>query len=569
MNSLRDVNGPEVKVVDSSGVKLVDKRQESGRDRLGIAPMRRILTGLLAALCALGAAPPKPKLVLAIVIDQFRYDYLTRLRGEYKGGFDRLLTKGAVFTNARYIHFPTVTAVGHSTFLSGATPSVSGIVGNEWFDYGENHKVTSVEDAHTRLLGGSDLPGASPRRMLVSTIGDELKMANDRRSRVIGISLKDRAAILPVGHMADGAYWFDVTSGNFVSSTYYFKELPGWVKEFNAARPGDRFRGVTWLNHKLPEGLKELYGTTASSPIESSPFGNDLVEMLAERALTAAELGKRGVTDVLAVSFSSNDKVGHDFGTYSPEERAVTLRTDELLEQLFRAVDKQVGLNSVLVVLTGDHGVSPSAEESAANHMPGGRMPGSTVAIAVQGALDSKYGRGNWVSASLDLAIYLNRNLMRARNLDMAEVRREAAEAALGVEHIFRVYTRDQLLAGAVPGDDVSRLVTNGYNVKRGADLIFIPEPFWAVSSSVATHGTPFGYDTHVPVIFMGSGIRAGAYYGNVTVNDIAPTLSSILEIEPPAGAFGRVLTEMFAPAAPQRARPATAAAATAAPAHP
>src|SRR4051794_38771485 len=382
--------------------------------------MKKILVSVLLAASLLAAAPKKPKLVLAIVIDQFRYDYLTRFRSEYHAGFDRLLTKGAVFTNANYIHFPTVTAVGHSTFLSGAIPAISGIIGNEWFDRDENKHVTSVSDSGTKLLGGTG-EGASPHRMLVSTIGDELKMSNGHKSRVIGISLKDRAAILPVGHMADGAYWFDLKSHGFVSSTYYFADLPGWVKDFNDAHNGDKYLGISWLNKKLPGDLAKLYGDNTESPLEASPFGNELVEMFAERALSAEQLGKHDVTDVLAVSFSANDKVGHNYGTYSAEEHDVTVQTDRILERLFQAIDRQVGLDNVVVVLTGDHGVAPSAEESAGNRMPGGRMPGNLVRDAVQAALTAKYGEGAWVQGSWDLALYLNTGTIENKHLDPME----------------------------------------------------------------------------------------------------------------------------------------------------
>jgi predicted AlkP superfamily pyrophosphatase or phosphodiesterase len=509
--------------------------------------MRRALLSVLLTANLLWAAPKKPKLVVAIVIDQFRYDYLARFRGEYSAGFNRLLTKGAVFTHANYIHFPTVTAVGHSTFLTGATPVTSGIVGNDWFDREENKHVTSVSDSKTKLLGGAG-EGASPHRLLVSTIGDEIKMSDGGKSRVVGISLKDRAAILPAGHMANGAYWLDLNTGNFVSSTYYFADLPGWVKDFNSSRPTEKYRGATWLDHKLPQDLKQMYGTSDHSPLEASPFGNELVELIAERALAAEQLGKHEGADILAVSFSSNDKVGHDYGPYSAEEHEVTVRTDKILEKLFQAVDRQVGLDNVVVVLTGDHGVAPSAEESAANHMPGGRMPDNSVREAIQAALSKKYGQGNWVVGSWDLSIYLNYDLMAKQGVDPAAARRIAADAAIVVPHIFRVYTRDQLLTGAVPGDEISRRVMNGFNVRRSPDVAFIPDPYWLVTKNATTHGTPFGYDTHVPVIFMGSGIRPGRYEAAATVNDIAPTLASILDVETPSGSVGRVLAEMFVP---------------------
>jgi predicted AlkP superfamily pyrophosphatase or phosphodiesterase len=512
--------------------------------------MKRILISVCLAASLLAAAPKKPKLVVAIVIDQFRYDYVTRFRNEYTAGFDRLLTKGALFSNANYIHSQTVTAVGHSTFLTGATPSVSGIVGNDWFDREERKHVTSVSDRLTRLLGGaaqSHAEGASPRRLLVSTVGDELKMAHGATSHVIGISLKDRAAILPAGHMANGAYWFDLDSGNFVSSTYYFSELPAWVKEFNDSRPSEKYRGVSWIGHRLPMDLRQLYSNSDVSPLESSPFGNELVEMLAERALSAEQLGKHDSADLLTVSFSSNDKVGHDYGTYSAEEHEITVRTDKVLDKLFQALDRQVGLDNVLIVLTGDHGVAPSPEEDAANHMPGGRLPSTAVKDAIQAALARKYGEGEWVAGSWELVIYLNHDLIAKKNLDPAEVRRAAAEAAYGVAHMMRVYTRDQLLTGSVIGDETSRRVMNGYNVKLGADIVYLPEPYWIFTKGTTTHGTPFGYDAHVPVIFLGQGVRAGRYDAPVTVNDIAPTLATMLEVETPSGSVGRVLAEMFA----------------------
>jgi hypothetical protein len=364
---------------------------------------------------------------------------------------------------------------------------------------------------------------------------------------VIGISLKDRAAILPAGHMANAAYWFDLKTGNFVSSTYYFAELPGWVKDVNNGHPGEKYRGVTWLGHKLPDDPKELYGNSDVSPLEQSPFGNDLLEVFAERALAAEQLGKHEAADLLAVSFSSHDKVGHHYGPYSPEEREVSIATDKVLERLFQAIDRQVGLDNVVVVLTADHGVAPSAEEDTANHMPGGRMPANLVRGAIQAALTKKYGEGEWVLGSWDLSIYLNTDLIAKKNLDPAEVRRLAAETAMGIPHIFRVYTRDQLLTGSVPGDEVSRRVMNGFNVRRSPDIAFLPDPYWLVTKDVTTHGTPFGYDSHVPVIFMGSGIRPGRYDAAATVNDIAPTLATILDVETPSGSVGRVLTEMFA----------------------
>ena len=508
--------------------------------------MKKALLCLLAAACLLMAAPRKPKLVLVIAIDQFRYDYLTRYRGEYHAGFDRLLTRGAVFTNARYRHFPPLTALGHSVILSGAMPAVSGIAGNEWYDRDEGRHVTSVSDSQTQLVGGNGGEGASPHRLLVSTIGDELKMADGGKSRVVGISLKDRAAILLVGHMADGAYWFDNVSGNFVSSTYYFRELPGWVKDFDNGRPAEKYRGVAWLNHKLPENLKELYGTSDESPLESSPFGNELVELLAERALAAEQLGERDCTDVLAISFTSNDKVGHDYGPDSPEARELALGADQLIGKLLQTVDRQVGLGNVLVVLTGDHGAAPSPEVNATRKMPGGRIPLTTLKQVAQAALEKKYGAGDWIAGTWDVSVYLNQPLIASKKLDPAEVERAAAQALMAMPHVARVYTRQQIAHGELVQDDMGKLVANGFNVRRGADVEVVAEPYWIISDKSASHTSPYGYDVHVPVIFMGLDIRAGRYDQSIAVNDIAPTLATILDVETPSGSAGRVLSEIF-----------------------
>ncbi len=509
--------------------------------------MRKLLFVLLLA-AGLGVASAKPKLLVTIVLDQFRSDYLTRYRGDYHAGFDTLLTKGAVFTNAQYEHFPTVTAAGHSTILTGATPAVSGIIGNEWFERQSGRKVTSVFDPLTSLLGGPlGAPGASPRRLLVDTVGDELKMAASGQTvgvpKVIGISLKDRAAILPSGHMADAAYWFDTTSGRFVSSNYYFADLPDWVKEFDSGKPADQYAGNTWLNHTMTTDLKKLY-----ADLDASPFGNELVEAMAERALISEQLGEReGVTDLLTVSFSANDYVGHQMGPDSEEVHEMCVRTDRLLARLLRAVDTAAGEGNALVVLTADHGVAPVPEVNQARRMPGGRIDAGAVAKAVEAALARKYGEGAWVQSDTESGLYFDQELIARHNLDRADVERTAEAAAITVAHVFRVYTREQLLTGAVARDQVSQRVMNGYNQERGADLLVLLEPYWISTKSATAHLTPFSYDAHVPLIFLGADIKAGRYDQRVAMNDVAPTLATILEVETPAGSVGRVLSEMFA----------------------
>jgi hypothetical protein len=497
---------------------------------------------LCVALAALSAAPvaPHPKLILALVVDQFRYDYLTRFRSEYHSGFDRLLTQGAVFTNARFEHFPTVTAIGHSTFMSGATPSLSGIIGNDWYDREAGKVVTSVSDSSEKLLGGPG-EGASPRRLLVSTLGDELKIVHPE-SKVIGISLKDRSAILPAGHMANGAYWFDAHSGNFVSSSFYFQDLPGWVRDLNGGRPADHFKGANWLNHSLPDDASKLYAA-----IEASPFGNDLLETFAERAIQAEQLGQRNSTDLLAVSFSANDYVGHQLGPDSPEVHEMSVRTDRQIGKLFQFLDSTVGMSNVLVVMTADHGVAPVPEVSAARKMPGGRMPAGIVQKTVLAALTEKYGEGKWLLGPAEFSLYLNQELIRQKKLDPAEVGRAAAEAARQIPHVFRVYTRELLNSGVAMEDQVARRVMNGFYGPRSADVYILLEPYWMFSAQGTTHGTTFSYDAHVPLIFMGPGIRPGRFNQEAAINDVAPTLATYLNIETPSGSTGRCLAEILA----------------------
>jgi len=500
-------------------------------------------------LAASAQAPRRPKLIVAITVDQFRYDYLTRFRDQYNGGLARLLTQGAVFTNANYEHFPTVTAIGHSTFLSGATPSVSGIVGNDWWDRATDKSVTSVEDDKVTMLGGEGKAGkaASPRRMLVSTLGDELKMAG-RGSKVVGVSVKDRSAILPAGHMADGAYWFDSNSGNFVSSTYYFGQLPEWAAAFNKTRMADKFVGAVWKPVTGGEALKTLAGKADKefyNSLDSTPYSNELVQKFAEAAIAGEQLGKRNTTDVLAVSFSANDYVGHAVGPDHPQVKDISIRTDRVLGELFRFIDAQVGMRNVVVVFTADHGVAPVPEVNAERKMPGGRL--SKLGEAMEARLAHKYGQGKWVVKS-GTSTFLNRKLIAERNLDLKEVAETAAEAAREVPHVFRVYTHEQLRTGAVPGDLFDRRILNGFHQGRGADVTIIPEPYYLSEGKAGTtsHGAPFGYDTHVPVIFMGDWIKAGRYHEKVAVNDIAPTLATLLDVEIPSGAVGRVLGDIL-----------------------
>ena len=505
------------------------------------------------ATATLFAAPvPKPKLVLAIVIDQFRYDYLVRFRADYNSGFARLLEHGAVFTDAHYVHATTVTAVGHSTFLTGATPSISGIIANDWYERGSKQKVTSVSDGQTKLVGGgAGREGSSPRRLLVSTVGDELKMQGGD-SKVIGISIKDRSAILPAGHMADGAYWYDEGSHSWVTSTYYRAELPEWARQVNDEAGYKRFIDAKWLPFDAKGDSAKAFCTMTKGTavrycgsFEATPWANEMIEEFAERAIDGEKLGHHKSADVLTVSFSANDYVGHSVGPDDPAVRDISIRTDRLLGKLLAYVDKQVGVGNALVVLTGDHGVSPVPEVNQARKMPGGRLTGAAVTDRVSAALSARFGAGTWIVGGSATNIYLNWELMAQKKLDPAEVERVAAEAAGSMEHIFRVYTRHDLLSGQVQQDSVSRAVSVGFFGSRSGDLIVIQDPYYLFEATGTSHGTPFDYDNHVPIVWMGAGIKAGSYSRSVSVNDVAPTLASILQVEIPSGSVGRVLSEV------------------------
>lgn len=496
--------------------------------------------GLLSA--AGQALSTQPKLVLVIGVDQFRYDYLLRFNDEYKSGLRLLLSNGAVFTNARYEHYPTYTSVGHSVLLTGAYPSVSGIVGNQWYDRQSGKVVSSASDESVKLVGGTPGTGSSPHNLLVSTIGDEMKMADRDNCKVYGISLKDYSGILATGHMADAVFWFDSRSGNFVSSTYYLQDLPEWLKALNAGRPADRYRNVEWQGTKLPaETGPRLYGM-----LQSTSYGNDLMEEMAEAVIKAEKLGQHKRTDLLVLSFSSNDLVGHQHGPDSSQVREISISTDEMLGKLFKFVDSHVGMQNVTVIFASDHGVAPRPEANAGQKMPGGRASFAPIVDAVQKALVQKFGGGNWIASTPEDTIYLNWDLIHKKKLKQTEVADVAAGAALTVPHVFRVYTREQLLKGHAVDDQIGRRLMRSYSARRSADLYILLEPYYIFGKLNTTHGTGFGYDTHVPVIFMGPGIKAGKYHAGIAVNDIAPTLATILGIEIPIGAEGRILSEIF-----------------------
>ena len=482
---------------------------------------RTLLTALiLGVFTPLALAKPpqtsneRPALVLTIIVDQMRYDYLTRYGSEFKGGLKRLLEQGAVFTNANYEAAPTVTAVGHSTILSGATPSISGIAGNTWYERSEGKNVQSITDDNVKALGGGS--GASPKRLLVSTVGDELKISG-KGGKIYGVSLKDRAAILPAGRSANGAFWFNADNGNFVSSSWYFDALPAWAEHFNAE-------------------------------LEATPFSDQLVLDFALTLLKEEQLGVDAQTDLLSVSFSAMDYVGHGSGPDTPKMHDMVLTIDTKVGLLLDAAEKQAGRGKVLVVFTADHGVAPVPEENISKHLPGGRFNAQTERTAVETALSAAFGEGKYVLGSADLGLYLNPETAAGKHLRMSDVEQVAAEVLRKQPQVVRVYTRTELTTTPVSGDRIDQRVRNGFNTEHSGDVLVLHEPNWLAGGTGTNHGTPYSYDTHVPMIFYGPHtlVEPGQYAADAAVQDIAPTLADLLNIATPSGSTGRVLAEII-----------------------
>lgn len=546
---------------------------------------RRVEGALRTPTPAPRAKPSRPRLVLLIAVDQFRYDYIERFGDLFaENGVRRLLREGASWSDANYDHVPTETAPGHATMLTGAWPSETGIIANDWYDRAEGKRVNNVGDDTARPLGGGDGEVASsPRNLLCSTLGDELKLATNNRSRVVGVSLKNRAAILPAGRMADAAYWLSTQTGGFVSSTYYFERLPGWVESFNSQKPSDKFFGAKWerllpaaeyerragpddapwekgdgkLSHTFPHvitGGLEKPGPAFYDALAYSPFTNDLLVDFAAQALANEHLGEDGDADVLTVSFSANDIVGHRYGPYSQEVMDVTLRVDRQIARLLDLVDARVGLRNTLVAFTADHGVAPSPPHAASLRLPGGYVKVSDVMTAVRNRLRVRFGKSSERDTTADYVqiysngqIYFNRAALERDGVSQEDAERVAGEAALTVPGVARYFTRTQLLnSGVSQGDAAARRVLHGYNARRSGDVVLVSEPFRYLADyvAVATHGTPYSYDTHVPLVIMGGGVTPGRYRQPASPADIAPTLASVLGVQPPSSATGRVLTE-------------------------
>ena len=532
--------------------------------------------------------PKRPRLILLIVVDQFRYDYLERFGDLFvANGLRRLMRDGASWTQSNYDHFPTYTAPGHATMMTGAYPAESGIVGNEWPDRVTGKKVTSVSDTSEKLVGGKpDDPGSSPRRLVSSTIGDELRFVTNDRSIVIGVSVKDRSAILPAGRNANAAYWFNLSTGNMVTSTYYLDQLPAWAVNFNNTRPADQYFGKKWerllaeseyLKRAGPDSPAwekvTASGDTNSFPhtvtggasapglafythLDHTPFINELILSFAQLVITNEQLGQDDDTDVLSVSFSGNDYVGHRYGPYSQEAMDISLRTDRQIATLLDFVQTKVGLANTLVAFTADHGVAPIPEHAGAIGLGGARVKTPDLLGAIRARIKARYNADDYIykfddngvarDGFMNGNIYFNYAALERDKVNPEELAQVVGQAALTVPGVARYFTRAQLLRGATSiTDPIERRVLHGFYPSRSGDVVLIAEPFKYLGDTItATHGSAYSYDTNVPMIIMGPGVNPGRYWEPATPADIAPTLAALLGITKPPNATGRVLIE-------------------------
>jgi predicted AlkP superfamily pyrophosphatase or phosphodiesterase len=523
------------------------------------------------------AAHVRPKLVVVIMIDQFRYDFLERFADLFgKGGFLRLTSDGALFTNANFDYVPTYTAPGHAAVFTGSVPAQNGIVGNTWFDREAGRVRIMVSDNSAKTItnaGPTGEPGApSPRVLIGTTIGDQLRLSNNFNSKVVAVSLKDRAAVLPGGQRPNGAYWFNNEIGQFVSSDYYFKQLPDWVKKFNTDSRPDKYFGAKWdrslpiemysraqaenlplqrspLGDKFPyvvTGGEDKPGRKFYAAFEFSPFASEHVVSFARTAVEAESLGADQYTDLLAVSFSTPDLVGHFYGPDSQEVEDTYIKLDRVIADFLTYLDKRVGPGNTLVAVTGDHGVAPVPEYVKSLGLDADRLPGRSVIDAVKKALEERFGDDKLVLGFVNDQFYFDRNRIVEKKIIMSEVERVAGEAALSVSGVVNYFTRTQILDGRMPAGPVARRVVNGFHRARSGDLWIITRPFYFFTEGTlaTTHGSPYGYDTHVPVIFYGPGVKPGRYYTASSPSDVAPTLAALVGVESPSNSVGRVLAE-------------------------
>lgn len=505
------------------------------------------------------ASPERPRLVVVVVIDQFRTDYLARFRDRFgPDGFNRLLREGAYFASCFYPYASTETAPGHASIATGTTPDRHGIAANSWYDHDRGRMVQAVEDEAAPLVGGtSRLAGLSPRNLVGTTLADELRLATGGQAKVFGVAIKDRAAIFSTGHTASGAYWYDSQTGRFVTSRYYREALPAWVAAFNEKRLADGYYGKAW---RVGERVFASMASEGGRPdarfyqeLLFTPYGNDLVVAFA-RALVAEEaLGADAVTDFLFVGFSSNDLVGHRWGPDSDQVADMTLKTDAQLAELLKFLDQRVGAGNYWLALSADHGVAPTLEQARARGIHAKNIDVAALAKAAQDALAARWGPDEWLAARGE--IVFNRETLKERGVGVAEAAHLVGGVALGVDGVLGYVAGEETRLDAALTEAVRRSSYRG----RSPDVYLVQEPFALFDGERggASHGTPYPYDTRVPLIFLGAPFRPGVYRETVSPTDLATTVAAALEISPPALADGKVLIQALrAPLRRSRPKP-------------
>ena len=515
--------------------------------------------------------PDKPKLVVGIVVDQMRYDFLYRYAEKYSpGGFKRLMNEGFNCRNNHYDYAPTVTAAGHAAIFTGSVPAIDGIIGNEWFNQKTGKSVYCVEDSSVRTVGSDSKAGLmSPKNLLVSTITDQLRIANNFQSKTIGIALKDRGSILPAGHTANAAYWFDSKNGAWITSTFYMNNLPQWVQDFNALKMPQKYVVEGWktllpmeqytestadnqmYESKLsgektptfPHELAAQSGVNLLEVIRTTPFGNTLTKDFALAAIKNENLGKSPKTDFLTVSFSSTDYVGHSFGPNSVEAEDTYLRLDKDIAEILTTLDNTLGKDNYLVFLSADHGVADIPGFWQSQKLPAGIFDRSGAMSELKTALKTAFGEGGFIRAEDNSQLYLDNVTLQAKKLTYAQVHAVIRETLLKREDVTDVIDLHNLGNATLP-DYQLNFIKNGLNPRRSGDIMIVLNPSWfAGYKTGTTHGTLYRYDTHVPLLFYGWKVKTGETTIRTNISDIAPTVADFLNILEPNGSIGNVIS--------------------------
>lgn len=520
---------------------------------------------------------PRPKLVVGIMVDQMRWDYLYRYYDRYSpNGFKRLLKEGFSCENTYINYISTITAVGHSTVYTGSVPAIHGITGNDFIIEATGKTMYCTGDTTVSTVGSPSNAGLmSPRNLLTNTITDELKLATNFRSKVIAIALKDRGSILPGGHTANAAYWFDNITGGWITSSYYMNELPAWVKNFNDLKLPEKYLKQDW--NTLYDIKTYVQSSTDNNPYEgkftgnpiptfpvktsgmftpknydiirSTPYGNSLTLDMAKAAIENEKLGKNVVTDFLAVSFSSTDYIGHKFGVNAIEVEDTYLRLDRDLANLLSYLDTKVGKGTYTVFLTADHGAAHNPNFLIDSKVPAGYWNSGQVLRDLNTALEQKFEAKNLVLSLLNSTVHLNNQFLAKSKLSEEAIRKEIVEILRDNPRISFVVDNDKVGESGLP-EELARRIKNGYNSKRSGVITFILDPgFYSGSGSTATgttHGTWNPYDAHIPLVWMGWGIKHGSTNRHTYMPDISATLAALLHIQEPNGCVGKPIEEVM-----------------------